>query len=117
MPRADVRKWVPLMGAIPLADNAYLKRRRGKRHSGFRWYVRVSVPTDIHEIIRKQTIERALNTSDIKEARKLKLTVLAEIFESFERARITSRRLISRPRRNAICADAWSKSPGIQTTL
>jgi hypothetical protein len=79
------------MGAIPLADNAYLKRRRGKRRSGFRWYVRVPVPTDIQEIVRKQTIERALNTSAIKEARKLKLTVLAQIFKSFERAhRITS---------------------------
>ncbi|HEX4028094.1 MAG TPA: DUF6538 domain-containing protein, partial [Rhizomicrobium sp.] len=70
-----------------MADNAYLKRRCGKQRSGFRWYVRVPVPTDIREIVRKQTIERALNTTDIKEARKLKLSVLAEIFESFERAR------------------------------
>jgi len=75
------------MGATALADNAYLKRRRGKQRSGFRWYIRVPVPIDIQETVRKQTIERALNTSDIKEARRLKLPVLAEIFEGFERTR------------------------------
>jgi len=75
------------MGATALADNAYLKRRRGKQRSGFRWYVRVPVPTDIQETVRKQTIKRALKTSDLKEARRLKLPVLAEIFESFERTR------------------------------
>lgn len=75
------------MGATALADNAYLKRRCGKQRSGFRWYVRVPVPTDIQDTIRRQTIERALNTSDIKEARRLKLPVLTEIFGSFERAR------------------------------
>ena len=75
------------MGATALADNAYLKRRCGKQRSGFRWYVRVPVPSDIQEIVRKKTIERALDTSDIKEARRLKLPVLAEIFDGFERAR------------------------------
>jgi hypothetical protein len=75
------------MGATALADNAYLKRRRGRQRSDFRWYVRVPVPTDIQEIVHKQTIERALNTTDIKEARKLKLTVLVKLFESFERVR------------------------------
>jgi len=80
-------KWVPLLGATPLADNAYLKRRRGKRRSGDRWYVRVPVPPDLQEILRKRTIECALNTNDKVEARKLKHSVIAKIFESFERAR------------------------------
>ena len=75
------------MGHDPLADDAYLKRRRGKNRSGEQWYVRVVVPPDVREIIRKQTIERSLNTSDKKEARRLKHAVLANIFEGFERAR------------------------------
>ena len=75
------------MGAIPLADNAYLKRRCGRGRSGYRWYVRVPVPLDLQELLRKRTIEHSLNTSDLIEARKLKHSVLAEIFESFERAR------------------------------
>jgi methionine-rich copper-binding protein CopC len=75
------------MGHIPLADNAYLKRRRGKRRSGYRWYVRIGVPADVREVLRKQTIERCLHTSDFKEAQQLRHAVLAEIFESFERAR------------------------------
>jgi hypothetical protein len=73
------------MGATALSDNAYLKRRCGKQRSGFQWYVRVPVPADIQQTLCKRTIERALKTTDIKEGRKL--TVLAEIFESFERAR------------------------------
>jgi len=75
------------MGHDPLADDAYLKRRRGKNRSGEQWYVRVVVPPDVREIIRKQTIERSLNTSDKKEARRLKHAVLANIFEGFQRAR------------------------------
>jgi hypothetical protein len=81
------------MGATAWADNAYLKHRRGERRSGFQWYVRVPVPTDIEEIVRQQTIKRWLKTTDIKEARRLKLLVLAEIFESFDRAR--ARRITS----------------------
>ena len=69
------------MGAIPLADNAYLKRRCGRGRSGYRWYVRVPVPLDLQELLRKRTIEHSLNTSDLIEARKLKHSVLAEIFE------------------------------------
>ncbi len=76
------------MGAIPLADNAYLKRRRGKRRSGYRWYVRINVPADLQELIRKRTIERALNTSDFKEAQKLRHAALAEIHADFDRARL-----------------------------
>ena len=56
---------MPEMGATALADNAYLKRRCGKQRSGFRWYVRVPVPSDIQEIVRKQTIERALNVTTV----------------------------------------------------
>jgi len=78
---------VPLLGAIPLADNAYLKRRCGRRRSGYRWYVRVPVPLDLQELFRKRTIEHSLNTSDLDEARRLKHSVLADIFASFERAR------------------------------
>jgi hypothetical protein len=83
---ADVRKWVPLMGHIPLADMAYLKRRRGKRRSGYRWYVRIVVPKDLQELLGK-AIERALNTSDLKEAQRRKHTVVDEILTGFERAR------------------------------
>ena len=83
----EIRNWVPLLGAIPLADNAYLKRRCGHRRSGYRWYVRVPVPLDLQELFRKRTIEHSLNTSDLDEARKLKHSVLADIFASFERAR------------------------------
>lgn len=75
------------MGAITLADNAYLKRRCGKGRSGHRWYVRVPVPKDLHDTLGKLPIERALGTSDIAVARQRKHAVLAEIFDSFERAR------------------------------
>lgn len=70
------------MGHLNLADNAYLKRRRGKRRSGYRWYVRVGVPTDLRNTLRVKTIERAL-----KEAQRLRRGVLTEIFADFERAR------------------------------
>jgi len=82
------KNWVPLLGAIPLADNAYLKRRCGRGRSGHCWYVRVPVPIDLQEIFRKRMIERALKTSDFNEAKRTKHSVLAEIFESFERARL-----------------------------
>ena len=62
------------MGTTSLADNAYLKTRRGKRRSGERWYVRVPVPPDLQEILRKLTIERSLDTTDKAEARKLSYT-------------------------------------------
>jgi integrase len=75
------------LGAITLADNAYLKRRCGKGRSGYRWYARVPVPKDLHDALGKRWIERSLNTSDIAIARQRKLPVLIEIFESFERAR------------------------------
>ena len=77
-----------------LADTAYLKRRRGKGRSGFRWYVRVGVPRDFGNRSRALTIERALNTDDADEAKRSKHKVLAEIFEGFKHAigvrRITS---------------------------
>jgi integrase len=78
---------VPVVGQIPLADTAYLKRRRGKDRSGYRWYVRIGVPRDLQGVIRKQTIERALNTSDFKEAQRLRHAALAEIYADFDRAR------------------------------
>jgi len=55
--------------------------------NGHCWYVRASVPDDLREIFRKRTIEHALNTSDIAEARRRTHAVLTEIFDSFERAR------------------------------
>ena len=76
------------MGQDPLADTAYLKRRRGKDRSGYRWYVRIVVPADLRDILRKQTIERALNTGDLKVAQRLKHAVVAQIFEEFERAKL-----------------------------
>lgn len=75
------------MGHIPLADMAYLKRRRGKRRSGYRWYVRIVVPTDLQELLGSKAIERALNTSDLKEAQRRKHAVVDEILTSFDRAR------------------------------
>lgn len=78
----EIRNWVPLLGAIPLTDNAYLKRRCGRRRSGYRWYVRVPVPLDLQELFRKRTIEHSLNTSDLDEARKRKHSILADIFAS-----------------------------------
>jgi len=73
------------MGATALADNAYLKRRSSRKSN--LWYVRVPVPKDLQEILRKRTIERPLKTSDINEARRRKHPVLMEILEGFERAR------------------------------
>lgn len=72
---------------LPLADKAYLKRRRGKNRSGYRWYVRINVPHDLQGIIRKRTLEHALNTSDFKEAQKLRHAVLARIHADFDLAR------------------------------
>jgi hypothetical protein len=66
---------------------AYLKRRRGKGRSGYRWYVRIVVPADLQQVLGKKTIERALNTSDLKEAKRLKHAVVDEILTGFERAR------------------------------
>lgn len=76
------------MGRIPVADTAYLKRRRGKGRTGSRWYVRVPVPVDLQPVFRKATIERALHTEDRKEAQKKKHSVLTEIFATFDRARL-----------------------------
>ena len=76
-----------VMGQVSLAENRYLRRRRGKNRSGYRWYVRVNVPDDIREAMGKTAIERALHTSDIREARKRRYAVLAGIFTEFELAR------------------------------
>lgn len=76
------------MGRIPVADTAYLKRRRGKKRSGYRWYVCVPVPVDLQSIFRKRTIERALHTADFESAKKLKHPILTEIFADFDRARL-----------------------------
>lgn len=76
------------MGRIPVADTAYLKRRRGKGRSGYRWYVCVPVPVDLQPLFRKRAIERALHTADFESAKKLKHPILTEIFASFDRARL-----------------------------
>lgn len=78
---------MPQVGATSLPDNAYLKRRCGQRRSGYRWYVRVPVPKDLQEVLRKRSVEQALNTSDLTEARRLKHAVVAQILAEFERAR------------------------------
>ncbi len=56
--------------------------------SGGRWYVRMPVPRDLQEVLRKRTIEEALNTGDLTKARRRKHAVVAEIFAAFERARL-----------------------------
>lgn len=76
------------MGATSLPDNAYLRCRCGHRRSGDRWYVRVPVPSDLQEVLRKRSIEQALNTSDKEEARRRKHAVIARIMADFERARL-----------------------------
>ena len=81
---------MPQVGATSLPDNAYLKRRCGHRRSGDRYYVRVSVPSDLQEVLRKRTIEQALNTGDLAEARRRKHAVVAGIFADFQRARLGS---------------------------
>lgn len=78
---------MPVVGHLPLADTAYLKLRCGKGRGGYRWYARVSVPRELQALLGRLTVERALNTSDFSEAKKLKHAVVAEIFADFERAR------------------------------
>lgn len=75
------------MGPLPLSDTAYLRLRRGKRRSGNQYYVRVAVPLDLREQFGASTIERSLRTSNLGEAKRLRHTELAQIFDSFERAR------------------------------
>ncbi|HKU65957.1 MAG TPA: site-specific integrase [Rhizomicrobium sp.] len=81
------------MGHLPVADTAHLKRRCGKGRSGYRWYVRVTVPITLRDFFGKKTVEKSLDTSDLKIAQRRKHAVLAEIVAEFERAltgRLTS---------------------------
>lgn len=70
-----------------MPDTRYLKQRRGARRSGMRWYVRVTVPSDLQPVLGARIIERSLDTSDVQEAKTRRHAELAKIFESFERAR------------------------------
>ena len=71
-----------------MRDARYLKRRVGKGRSGERWYVRVPIPKDLQgRFGRARAIERALKTSDLQEARRRRHAVIAEIFDTIERAR------------------------------
>ena len=71
-----------------MRDTRYLKRRVGKGRSGERWYVRVPIPKDLRGRFGRATaIERALNTSELQDAQRRRHAVIAEIFETFERAR------------------------------
>lgn len=77
------------MGHLPVADTAHLNRRCGKGRSGYRWYVRVRVPTTLRDFFGKKTVD----TSDLKISQRRKHAVQAEIVAEFERAltgRLTS---------------------------
>ena len=74
-----------MVEAMP--DTRHLKRRTGARRSGQRWYVQVAVPKELQAKLGHKTIERALKTSDLREARRQRWAVLAEIEETFKRAR------------------------------
>ncbi len=81
------------MGHLPVADTAHLKQRCGKGRSGYRWYVRVTVPIALRDFFGKKTIEKSLGTSDQNVAQRRKHAVLAEIVAEFDRAlsgRLTS---------------------------
>lgn len=75
------------MRPLPLPDMAYLRLRRGKRRSGNRYYVRIAVPHDLREQLGTSIIERSLETSDLSEAKTRRHGELAQILDSFERAR------------------------------
>jgi len=86
------------MGPLVLGDMTYLKIRRGKGRSGARWYVCVPVPKELQPIIRKRTVEVALNTDSKKEAQHLRYEVVAKIKRDFARAlerKITSQDIAS----------------------
>ncbi len=70
-----------------MPDTRHLKRRTGARRSGQRWYVQVAVPKELQAKLGRKTIERALKTSDLREAQRQRWAVLAEIEETFKRAR------------------------------
>ncbi len=70
-----------------MPDTRHLKRRTGARRSGQRWYVQVAVPKDLQKKLGRKTIGRGLNTPDLREAQRLRWAVLAEIEETFKRAR------------------------------
>ena len=55
---------MPVVGHLPVADTAYLKRRFGKDRSGASYYVRIVVPNKLRDKLRRKTIERSLNTTD-----------------------------------------------------
>jgi integrase len=65
-----------------MPDTRYLKLRRGSR-----WSIQVKVPVDLRKKVGKPTIERALGTSDLREAQRLRWQHLAEIHDKFERLR------------------------------
>ncbi len=70
-----------------MPDTRHLKRRTGARRSGQRWYVQVAVPKELQGKLGHKTVERALKTSDLREAQRQRWAVLAEIEETFKRAR------------------------------
>ena len=79
---------MPVLGAA-MAEPQYLKRRVGKGRSGDRLYVRMPIPKSVQaQFGGRKTLERALNTSDPREARRRKHIVVAELIDRIERARI-----------------------------
>jgi len=72
-----------------MAEPQYLKRRVGKGRSGDRLYVCVPIPKSVQEQFGgRKTLERALKTSDPREAWRRKHTVVAEFLDRIERARL-----------------------------
>jgi hypothetical protein len=69
-----------------VSANGYLKRRCGKDRSGERWYLQLPVPKDPRERFG-WTIERALNTSDLRVARIHRDAILPDLRALFDRAR------------------------------
>lgn len=75
------------MGYHPLPDKSYLKLRRNQKGQPQCWYVRVVVPRELRDTLRRLTVEHSLHTGDKREAQRARHAVLAKIFADFDRAR------------------------------
>jgi hypothetical protein len=73
------------MGPFILGDLTHLKIL-GKGRSGARRYVCAPVPKELQPILRKRTVEVALNTDSKKDTQHLRYVVIAGIKRDFARA-------------------------------
>jgi len=62
-------------------DTRYLRQRKG------RYLVQVAVPDELREHFGRANVEKYLRTSSLTEAKRRRHAAVAEIFESFDRAR------------------------------